>query len=152
MQYVGGVGGFWTMPTSDPKGAGELMQAAADLRVQHAFDRSSKGFTDTGHFNSWYAAQDASDNISRFGNSNPSTTHTQTQYYDSSSNNSYGSSSNYTKSTGYYPTYTTPTPGTTWTSNGITHTATIYGSVQKTAKCWRCGTTYDCSSLSIHCI
>jgi hypothetical protein len=145
MQYIGGVGGYWTHPTSDPKGAAELMQVSADLRAQHAFDRSSKGFTDAGHFNSWYAAQDAADNIPRFISSNNIT--------NTNSYTSYGSSySNNNNIPGYYPQYIPPAPGTTWTSNGVTHTQTIYGSSQKTAKCWRCGSTYDYGLSSIHCI
>jgi len=150
MQYIGGIGGYWTYPTSDPKGASELMQVSADLRAQHAFDKSSKGFTDVGHLNSWYSAQDAADNIMRFANSNTSIN--QNHHYGSTYSSSGGSSSNYRPSGGYYPTYTTPAPGTTWTSNGVTHTATIYGSTQQTAKCWKCGTTYDYKLSSIHCV
>lgn len=153
MQYVGGIGGYWTQPTSDPKGAVELMQAAADLRVQHAYDRSNRGFTDAGHFNSWYAAQDSADNIMRIANSNGlmSQNHhygSTYSYYGGSS----GSSGSSGRVSGYYPTWTTPPAGTTWTSNGVTHTATIYGSIQQTATCWKCGLTYDYKLSTIHCI
>jgi aromatic ring hydroxylase len=81
MNYVNGMGGYWTKPTSDPKTAYELMQVAADLRLQHAYDRNKTGFSsDYGHLNSWYAAQQAADNIRPNINFVQNTNHN--TYYD----------------------------------------------------------------------
>ena len=148
MQYIGGIGGFWTHPTNDSKGAAELMHAAAVLRMEQAI-RTGKGLSDIGHLNSWYSAQEAAHGITRFANDS---SNTRTQYNSLNNNDNFGSSyNNNQRIVGYYSTFQMPVPGTTWSSNGVTHTQTIYGSAQKTAKCWRCGSTYDYGMSSIHC-
>ncbi len=63
MEFIGGIGGFWTNPTKgNPAEAAELMQISADLRCQSIVHKG--GNPDSGHLSSFIAAQDAANKIS----------------------------------------------------------------------------------------
>jgi hypothetical protein len=63
MQYIGGIGGFWTDPVSgNPAEAAQLMQISADLRCQSAVHKG--GNPDPGHLSSFLAAQESAHRIS----------------------------------------------------------------------------------------
>lgn len=63
MEFIGGIGGFWTNPTKgNPAEAAELMQISADLRCQSIVHKG--GNPDAGHLSSFIAAQDAANKIS----------------------------------------------------------------------------------------
>jgi hypothetical protein len=63
MEYIGGVGGFWTNPVSgNPAEAAQLMQISADLRCQSIVHKG--GNPDPGHLSSFLAAQEAVHRIS----------------------------------------------------------------------------------------
>ncbi len=63
MEFIGGIGGFWTNPTKgNPAEAAQLMQIAADLRCQSIVYKG--GNPDSGHLSSFIAAQDAANKIS----------------------------------------------------------------------------------------
>jgi hypothetical protein len=63
MQYINGIGGFWTDPVSgNPSEAAQLMQISADLRCQSAVHKG--GNPDPGHLSSFLAAQESAHRIS----------------------------------------------------------------------------------------
>jgi hypothetical protein len=63
MQYIGGIGGFWTDPISgNPAEATQLMQISADLRCQSAVHKG--GNPDLGHLSSMLASQESAQRIS----------------------------------------------------------------------------------------
>ncbi len=73
MQYIGGVGGFWTNPVSgNPAEAAQLMQISADLRCQSIVHHG--GNPDPGHLSSLIAAQEAAHRISSGNYAIPDTT------------------------------------------------------------------------------
>ncbi len=73
MEYIGGVGGFWTNPVSgNPAEAAQLMQISADLRCQSIVHKG--GNPDPGHLSSFLAAQEAAHRISSGNYTIPDTT------------------------------------------------------------------------------
>ncbi len=73
MEFIGGVGGFWTNPVSgNPAEAAQLMQISADLRCQTIVHKG--GNPDPGHLSSFLAAQEAAHRISSGNYGIPDTT------------------------------------------------------------------------------